>query len=167
MTKPGPKPQPSVMKLINGNPGRRPVTTPDFQPHVSLPDAPDWLTAAARAEWDRLGPILLGYAMISEADLAAFALYCAAYGDWVTAERELREREARGERAQIVMSPNGYPQLSPLVILRNKAREQVLSYLQQFGLSPSSRERVTPSAQLGLFGDDGTKGEAGAGRFFR
>lgn len=154
--------KPATIHHLNGNPGKRPLSLPDFNPKVELPEPPDHLLPAARAEWMRIGPLLEQYGLISAVDVAALALYCQAYGRWQAAETALALVVAdRG--SIIVRSPNGYEMHHPLLNVINKAQDQVHSYLQQFGLSPAAREKVTPSSQRGLFDEDEKKDERGVG----
>ena len=53
MAKPGDKPKPKALRVLQGNPSKRPLPqTLDVEP--SLPSAPEHLSAEARAEWDRV-----------------------------------------------------------------------------------------------------------------
>ncbi len=162
---PGRPNKPAAVHYLNGNPGKRPLSLPDFQPRVELPDPPKHLLRAARAEWMRIGPMLVEYGLISRVDTAALALYCQAYGRWQDAERDLA-KVIKERGSMIVRSPNGYEMHHPLLNVINKAQDQVHSYLQQFGLSPAAREKVTPSSQRGLF-DDPEEQRDGADRYAR
>lgn len=142
--------KPASLKLITGNPGSRPVSLPDFQPVAELPECPDHLVDRARAEWERIGPLLVGYGLMSRVDLAALALYCQSYGRWQALESELADAMAEDGR-MTVSTPNGHTAMHPLVYAINAAMAQTNTYLQAFGLSPQTREKVTASAQRGLF----------------
>ena len=166
----GPKPQPPELKLINGNPGRRPIDLDaGINPTVGIPKAPAHLSAEAKAEWKRLAPQLEELRLITKIDMAVFALYCQAYGRWVKAEMRIRELDeaaearakqakAAGEAVELVnarrypglvqMTPSEYEQQSVMLQIANKAMEQTLRYAQEFGLSPSMRARVTASREL-------------------
>lgn len=157
--------KPATIHHLNGNPGKRPLSLPDFNPRVELPEPPEHLLPAARAEWERIGPLLVEYGLVSAVDQAALALYCQAYGRWQVAEEGLAAVvEKRG--SMISTSPNGYEMHHPLLNVINKAQDQVHSYLQQFGLSPAAREKVTPSSQRGLF-DEPEEQRDGADRYAR
>ena len=49
----GRKPKPTHLKLIEGNPGKRPIRTGPERPVTTMPEPPDHLNADARTEWDR------------------------------------------------------------------------------------------------------------------
>lgn len=64
----GRRPKSAVMKLVTGNPGKRPV--PDDEPVAvpGWPDKPPKLGKVASAEWDRLALLLEGELRLSKAD---------------------------------------------------------------------------------------------------
>ena len=132
----GRKPTPTRLKLLNGNPGRRPLNRNEPQPQARLPRAPEHLSEVARKEWKRAGRFLLQLGLISDIDLAAFAAYCTAYGRWVDAEQALQTYGV------MLKSPNGFPVQSPYLAVANRALEQMRSLLSEFGMSPASRVKV-------------------------
>lgn len=156
--KPGRAPTPNVVKLIKGNPGKRPIEKGEPTPDISAPDIPSHLNKDAQAEWQRIMPLLIRYKLISEIDMAALALYCQSYGRWKEAEKqiELVKTKSAGGDGLIVKSPTGYPIQNPYLAIANRAMEDCYKYLQQFGLSPSARTRVTVTLQGDLFGSEKT-----------
>lgn len=165
--KPGPAPKPTALKLIEGNPGRRQIEPGEVRPLVVAPVCPDHINPEAAAEWQRIVPLLLKHYLVTELDTAALALYCQSYGRWMEAERKIAEQRAKNGSGLLIKAPSGYPIQNPYLAIANRAMEDCYKYLQQFGLSPSSRTRVQASPQGDLFGY-GTedKKQQGAGRFF-
>lgn len=162
----GPKTQPPQLKVINGNPGRRPIDLDaGINPRVATPKCPAFLLDEAKAEWKRLAPQLEELGLISELDLAAFAMYCQAYGRWAQAEKQMRElNAAAADRRKagatqvsdsmrhpgyVQRTPSGYEQQSHWLNIANRNMELVLKFAAEFGLSPSMRARVTASRDLG------------------
>jgi P27 family predicted phage terminase small subunit len=133
-------PKPTNLKLLHGNPGKRPLNTREPKPRVEIPTPPAHLNDLAKAEWDRLAPKLAQLGLISELDRAALATYCCAYARWVEAE------QAMSKTGPVIRYPNGSPGFSPYWTVSNKAVEQMKSILTEFGLTPASRTRlnVTP-----------------------
>ena len=70
-------------------------------------------------------------------DRAALALYCQAWSRWVRASGEIEEN------GEVLKSKDGNPVQSPWVSLRNGAARDMHKFLAEFGMSPSSRTRVT------------------------
>ena len=132
----GPKPKATILKLITGNPGRRPLNAQEAKPRVVIPEPPDTLTGLARKEWDRVTPLLADVGLITKLDLAVIAGYCAAFARWQDCERELQKTGI------IVRAPNGYPMYSPYFTASSKALEQVRQLAEQIGLSGSARSRI-------------------------
>jgi len=152
---PGPAPKPTALKLVAGNPGKRKL--PNNEPVIesAAPDCPGHLTPEARVEWDRIMPLLLRYKIVTEIDTAALALYCQSYARWQQAEKKMAEhREKTGDDGLLIKAPSGYPIQNPYLAIANRAMEDCHKYLQQFGLSPSARTRVTVNIQGELFGHD-------------
>ena len=87
----GPKVVPTALKLLNGNPGGRPLNKNEVKPDLELPDPPDHLSEYGKAEWNRLGPQLLRLGLMSALDNSAFALFCQYWGRHVWAEKEIAQ----------------------------------------------------------------------------
>ena len=82
----GRKPKPTALKVLEGNPGHRPLNKKEPMPKGKLPRCPEWLEDDAKKEWKRLGKVLAEMGMLTEIDRAAFAGYCQAYARWKGAE---------------------------------------------------------------------------------
>ena len=133
----GRKPTPTVLKMREGNPGKRPVNDREPVPPDGIPDCPDYLDERAREEWDRISVVLTEMGLLSSADMAALAAYCTAYSRWVAAEKQV------SKFGTIVKSPEkGFPLKSPYLTVADQAMESMRKFLVEFGLTPSSRSRL-------------------------
>ncbi|MGV8986049.1 MAG: phage terminase small subunit P27 family [Cypionkella sp.] len=132
----GRKPKPTAIKVLEGNPGKRPVNPAEPQPPGSQPDAPPHLCAEARAEWDRLAESLNRIGLLTQIDRATMAAYCQCYGRWVEAELKL------SETPPILRMPSGYIQQSPWLTISNKQLELMARFMAELGLTPASRSRL-------------------------
>jgi P27 family predicted phage terminase small subunit len=132
----GRKPKPRNLKLLQGNPGKRPLNEDEPKPAPRLPRPPEHLGEEAKKEWRRAGRFLLQLGLVSDIDRAAFAAYCQAWGRWVEAETALKTYGV------MLKSPNGFPVQSPYLAVANRAMDQMKSLLSEFGMSPASRTRV-------------------------
>ena len=152
----GRKPKASEMKRAAGNPGRRALNDaePVYTVQEHAPYAPRHLSAEAKREWRRVAAVLARARVLTEADLAALAAYCQAWGRWVSAERKVAElgevlqgarRAQRGEKRdddpECGPAPGGFYQ-NPYLTVANKAMEQMVKIAAEFGMTPSSRTRV-------------------------
>lgn len=176
--KPGPKPLPSNVHQLRGNPSKKPVGSlfDELRPEVEIPGSPSWIWPEAKKEWKRIAFELERYGLVSKLDRAALVLYCQAWAKMVWAEQQLTRAMKRAQEAQaqaeaagleytggdgmMVKTTNGNFTYSHYWVVGRHAAAEVRRYLDLFGLSPSSRSRVTPSdnRQGSLF-QEGTQDE--------
>ena len=91
MGKRGPKKEPTVLKLIKGNPGKRPINKREPKPEPGLPKCPAHLNDLAKLEWRRVAKELDSVGLLTKLDRAVLAAYCKAWGRWVDPEEKLTE----------------------------------------------------------------------------
>jgi P27 family predicted phage terminase small subunit len=163
----GPKPLPANVRQFTGA-AHRPLRAADLadgvHPQVALPPMPQHLAPEARKEWKRITPELLQLNLLTRIDRAALELYCRAYGRLQQVERALSARQAQlvaegqdATDALLQATPTGFVRESALSRQAESLSQQVDRYLASFGMSPSSRSRVTASrndAQATLPGMD-------------
>ena len=72
---------PTHLKLLRGNPGKRPLH-PEPQPPVppSPPEAPSFLVGYSMDEWYRVAEELHRLKLLTVIDIHPLAAYCQAYG---------------------------------------------------------------------------------------
>lgn len=148
----GPKTLPANVHLLRGNVSKIPAyqLRDGVAPKVEIPPCPRHLKGAALKEWKRITVDLEVLGLVSKIDRAALAMYCTAWGRHVEAEEELHRL---GDKGLVEVTPNGFRVQGVYLNISNKAMEQCKSFLAEFGMSPSSRSRVTPGDLTGdLFG---------------
>jgi phage terminase small subunit len=69
----GRRPKPSRMKVLTGNPGKRPLNAAEPRPEPKIPDCPSELGPVARREWDRLAAELGSLRILTALDRAILA----------------------------------------------------------------------------------------------
>lgn len=137
-------PQPTVLKILRGNPGKRKLNA-DEPHHAQLdPILPAELTdPLAQAEWHRIVTTLVDRGQVTTVDRTVLAGYCLKYAQWLALEKEAATHPF------IVRSPNGYPLPNPALCMANKVFGLLLKAAAELGITPSSRSRVvaqTPKA---------------------
>jgi P27 family predicted phage terminase small subunit len=132
----GRKPKPTRLKVIEGNPGHRPINGREPRPPQSQPSCPAHLSPTAKAEWKRLAQTLNKIGILTQVDRAALAAYCQSYGRWVEAERKLAETPV------LLKTPAGYVQPSPWLAIASKQLELMAKFMAELGLTPSARSRL-------------------------
>jgi len=136
MAIPGPKPQPPKIKLLKGNPGKRPIPlAPEAKPVVST-RCPRGLPKAAQREWRRVAPELARLGLLTELDRAALADYCLCVARLEECEADI------AERGPLVEGDRGLVK-NPACQLGREYRHQMMRWAAEFGLTPSSRGRMT------------------------
>ena len=133
----GRKPKPTRTKKLAGNPGKRQLNAHEARIPASIPTCPPHLNREAKAEWKRVVQTLYDHGLMTDVDRAALAAYCQAYGRWVKAERAVTKHGMTDYTA------HGTLTVSPYVRIARQAMEDVRKLSVEFGLTPSSRSRVT------------------------
>ena len=158
MAKSGPKPKPTRVKKLQGNPGRRPLPKNEPKPRKSsgLPRAPSYLNKKAQKEWRRMVKELHPIGLLTNIDLTALAGYCACYAEWIAAMAQIEKH------GSLIKAPSGYPMQSPYLNIANKAMIEMRKWLVEFGMTPSSRSRVDAApkkgkSELEIFQEKGSK----------
>ena len=75
--------------------------------------------------------------LLTEIDGQALATYCQTWARWREAEQKIKEY------GMVIKGKGGYPVISPYVAVANPAMHQMRAFLMEFGMTPSSRSRVT------------------------
>jgi P27 family predicted phage terminase small subunit len=147
----GRKPTPTTLRLVKGNPGRRPVNDGEPNVHSGIPSPPAELNEYARTEWKRVARHLRHSGLLSPIDRAALAAYCQSYGVWRQAEQALARMAAADPTTQglLIRTSNGNAVQNPLLGIANKARSDMVRFAAEFGMTPSARSRVTADKEQG------------------
>lgn len=148
MAQRGRKPKPTALKVLEGNPGGRPLNTNEPKPVKKAPRCPAWIEEEAKKEWKRMGKILEQIGLLTEMDMTAFAGYCQAYARWKEAEEFITQH------GTIIRTPNGYLQQVPQVSIAQTNLKIILKFCEQFGLTPSARSRIVASETFSDLADE-------------
>ena len=149
--KSGPRPIPTQLKLLRGNPGQRRIRE-ELRPEQSLdvPAPPAHITGYAADEWWTVATELHRLGVLTKVDCAPLAAYCYAYGQWRDAAEALASMGSEPVRGLVVRTGNGGPTENPLIYTARKAAADMMRYAAEFGLTPAARSRITS----GVNGDD-------------
>jgi P27 family predicted phage terminase small subunit len=82
--------------------------------------------------------------LLTGIDRAVLVMYCQAWSRWVEAEQHLVDL---GPERWTFSTDNGYQAPSPWLGIANAAAKEVRRLAVEFGMTPSSRSRVTVSKQ--------------------
>lgn len=148
----GRKPLPTQLKLVKGTARKGRMNADEPRPDLGIPAAPDHLNPYALMEWGRITPVLYRMGLLTDLDMAALAAYCVCYARWKEAEEKINRT------GLMIKTTNGNAVQSPLVGIANRSLDLMGKFLAEFGLSPSSRSRVTATenkkqeSKFGAFG---------------
>ncbi|MGH8578872.1 MAG: phage terminase small subunit P27 family [Gammaproteobacteria bacterium] len=132
----GRKPTPTNLRLLHGNPGKRPVPKKEPRPSVTFLRTPADLSDEAKRHWRRFARPLYEAGILTELDGLALRMLCEALVLWEEAGREV-EREGL-----VIPGYNGNLVISPYARIANTAFDQVTRLLAEFGMTPASRTRI-------------------------
>lgn len=142
----GRKPTPIHLRLVKGNPGKRPINTAEPKPRRERPSAPAHVSDKARETWGYVTSILDGMGVLTKADALALEVLCEAYADYLTARAELR---AFGSNYYETVNQTGgvMHRAHPAVAVMQDADRRIKAWLAEFGMTPSARSRVKGEAE--------------------
>ena len=137
MTTRGRKPKPTKLKILEGNPGKRPLNKNEPNPTPVAPNIPSWLHREAKREWRRIAPELERIKILTRIDRAVFTIYCDSWAEFWEMNNFLKK-----EGSYTYETPAGHVLLLPHVGIRNTAKNMILKTCAEFGMTPSSRSRL-------------------------
>jgi P27 family predicted phage terminase small subunit len=126
----GRKPKPTALKVLQGNPGQRPINLHEPQPaQIDELKAPRWLDAMARECWRRNAPELVRCGILTVSDIDEFGVYCQAWSRYRKAVKALAAAAAEDYRNACVTV--------------EKAETALRLLGSDFGMNPSARSRLS------------------------
>jgi len=164
----GRKPKPTVVKLREGNPGKRPINKNEPRPPkakkrmpaeftieraATADDVKGWkapeAAKEAAKEYRRLYKELEAQGLLTTLDISLIEAYCQAYG--------LRKEAAAyvNKMGMVTKTSNGNLVQNPYLAIVNKQTNIMQKIAAEFGMTPSSRSRldVKPNAGNDPFED--------------
>lgn len=136
----GRPPKPTALKVLEGQCGHRPLNQNEPKPESVAPKCPAHLRGEARREWGRIVPELLALGLLTRIDKAALAAYCTAWAEYCEASTKARETGLVIKTKQGNIIPN------PFLGVAHTAMGLMHKFLTEFGLTPSSRTRLSVQA---------------------
>ncbi len=136
----GRRPTPTILRLVKGNPGRRPINKKEVNPKHLVPRCPSHLSESGKAAWKRLSALLNRIGILTEADGFALERLCDCYSDILDCRALIND----GGRTYKIMDAQGNTLIktNPAVAQLRAADAQLKSYMLEFGLTPASRPKV-------------------------
>nr|WP_165128975.1 phage terminase small subunit P27 family [Bradyrhizobium sp. 6(2017)]QIG99114.1 phage terminase small subunit P27 family [Bradyrhizobium sp. 6(2017)] len=142
----GRRPAPTHLKLVKGNPGKRPLNSKEPKARRSRPSAPLHLSDKARETWGYVTGLLDRMGVLTEADGVALEMLCEAYADFLAARAELKSIGSDYYTTETAGGDTMH-RVHPAVAQRNDADRRIRAWLAEFGMTPSARARVKADGQ--------------------
>ncbi len=109
------------------------------KPKLGIPRCPRrWLDAEARAEWNRIAPVLTQMGVLAEHEHAALTGYCESWSTYLRAMALVQDKKV----GLIMKRQDGTYAVNPAVKIKNDEKLAMLRFAQDLGLTPASRTRV-------------------------
>lgn len=135
----GRKPKPDALKVIQGTARKDRTNADSPKPDLSIPVPGDHLSPEALMEWGRVSRELHSLGLLTEIDRPALEAYCQAYGRWVDVSRLMQQSDFDW----IIETSKGTKIQNPLIGISNTCVEIMRKFLTEFGMTPSSRTRIS------------------------
>ena len=132
----GRKPKPTQLKLVDGNPGHKPLNMNEPQPVGDLAEPPEWLSPSQVANWNYAidnAPAKL----LKKLDKNILTVYVIAEDLYFQASQHVNRN------GLVVRSPvKGEPMQNPYLAILNKQSQILIKAAAEMGFTPSSRSRI-------------------------
>lgn len=138
----GRRPQPTALKILRGNPGKRPIN--QAEPKIATADAsfddpPAEITddQVATTEWRRVAPLLRAAGLVSATERAALTALVQQWSRYLAAHQQVMALGMCIETAKSVPIPN------PYLLVADRALAHCQRLWSELGLTPSGRARAS------------------------
>lgn len=153
---PGPKPKPTHLKLLHGNPSKEQLALDEPQGVGVLWAPPEWMTdEEQRQQWHyAIEHAPLG--LLTETDREILAVWVVAAVEHARATLEVRKL------GQVVKTKDGFPVVNPYLGIVNRQALILLRCCGELGFSPASRTAIGRAGEAGGAGVGGARQLAGS-----
>ena len=137
----GPAPKPTALRVIEGNPAKRPLPEHEPKPKRGTPRCPRVLTPAGKTAWRQVTKMLDAMGLLTVVDGHMLERYCDGLVRWRAAAAFLQKH---GEVYPIKDDKGNlrYMQQFPQVSIYAKLDVALRRMEEQFGMSPAARTRI-------------------------
>jgi len=133
---------PTKLKILKGTYQKERENPNEPEYKIEIPDPPKFLMPKAKKEWKRISEVLYNQGLITGIDMACLAAYCQFYARWVNAEIDLKK-----SGKMLIKTTSGNIINNPYIGIANTAFKNMHTCLLEFGMTPSSRGRVSAKTE--------------------
>jgi len=131
---------PTALRILKGNPGKRPLPVDEAQSNAVALDmpAPEQIENNIEAvkAWQSWLPLLVNMRVMTEADVPMLVVACEAFAEERNAIAQINVTGA------VQVAASGHAQVSAWTTVREKALIRYTKILCLFGMTPSDRTKV-------------------------
>lgn len=131
----GRRPKPTSMKLVEGNPGKRPLNLAEPKPERSSARAPRGLGAEGAKFWRKYVVGMAALGVLTQADEPAARMMAEHYDVAIRAATQLHDEE-------LVLEGRDGPKKNPLTQVLRDNSTALRAYLVEFGMTPAARSKI-------------------------
>jgi P27 family predicted phage terminase small subunit len=139
---PGPKPMPTAIKELRGNPGHRPLPKNEPRLPTAVPVCPADLAGGAKRAWTEICAALSALQVLTSADV--FVVEVAA----VELDRYRRARTEAAAEGEVLQGARGC-YMNPRLNVALSGLKRLMWALSECGLTPAARTRVKVQLEEG------------------
>lgn len=154
----GRRPKPTAVKVLAGNPGKRPLNVSEPKPRESSARAPRGLGVEGSRFWRKYAPALAALGVLTEVDEPGLRMAAEHFEVAVRAATELRQpgkligADESGEplyaqQGLVVEDKDGNVRKNPLLQVLRDHSAALRSYLVEFGMTPAARSKLHMSEE--------------------
>lgn len=137
----GRKPQPTHLRLVKGNPGKRALPQNEPKPKTARPPKPANLPDSTASKlWDVLEDELFNMGVLTTADGPALRMLCEVWARFFEARRIINQFGSMTYTTEGVAGMQ--IKVHPAVGIMERAERSIRSWCSEFGLTPAARARV-------------------------
>lgn len=135
----GRKPKPRALKVVEDNPGHRPIE-PEVPFTRGSPVKPEDLSEDASKLWDLVVEQMQSVGLLKPLDAPSLEILCETYARWKEA--------ARMRRKDSILADNSQGRVSaPWVGIEERAGKEFRAWCSEYGLTPAAERNLVPDAE--------------------
>jgi P27 family predicted phage terminase small subunit len=129
-------PEPTALKLLRGNPGRRPINRNEPRPKAQRPTCPSWLAPDAKRVWKQAVADMAVMGTLAACDRETLVVYCEA----VVHHRQACEMV---DGSGVLIKYRNTFVRNPVLTVVAASGATIVRIAAELGLTPSSRTRLS------------------------
>lgn len=141
----GRKPKPRALKIVEGNPSKRPIED-EVNFTRGEPAKPEDLSEDASWLWDQIIEQMRGVGLLKPLDAPSLEILCETYARWKEAAKMRKEKSILSNNSQGLVS-------APWIGIEERAGKEFRAWCAEYGLTPAAERNLAPDEAQGELGN--------------